>query len=321
MEYKDYYKILGIDKSASQDDIKKAYRRLARKYHPDVSTEKDAEDHFKEIKEAYEVLGDPEKRQKYDTLGSNWQAGDQFDPRGQGFGGAGDFSGFTSQTFTDADFDDFSDFFAEIFGGGRRRSGGGNPFGGGFGEQFQQRQQPQRGQDVETKLTIGLQEALKGTERSLRLRTASGEKNLSVKIPAGIKEGQKIRLSGQGNPGQQGGPKGDLFVKVSIQVPQGYEIKEGNIFQDVAITPWEAALGDKINVHTLHGQINVKVPAGSQSGKTLRLKNKGMPISKSKKGDYFLVLQIYVPQPQTEEDKQFYRDMADKMAFNPRETT
>lgn len=326
MEYKDYYQILGVDKSADQDEIKKAYRRLARKYHPDVSQEADAENQFKEIKEAYEVLGDPEKRKKYDTLGSQWQGGDPFgaggfDPRGSQ-ADFGNFSSFT-HTFDDADFDQFSDFFAEMFGGGRSSSKNRHdPFGQGFADQFnQQQRRPQKGQDLNTELTIALQEALKGTERNLKLKTRQGAKSLKAKIPAGIQEGQQVRLKGQGGAGQHGGPKGDLLVKVHIKVPKDYAIKDQDIYQYVPITPWEAALGDKIKVNTLHGRINVSIPAGSQTGKTLRFSGKGLPKSKTKKGDYLVVLQIQVPPAKTEEEKQFYQDMKQKMPFNPRQAS
>lgn len=328
MEYKDYYDILGVDKSADQDAIKKAYRRLARKYHPDVSKEDDAENRFKEIKEAYEVLGDPEKRKKYDMLGSKWQAGDQFgaggfDP-GSAQGDFGDFSSFT-HTFSDADFDQFSDFFAEMFGGGRRQGrsagGGQDPFAQQFTDQFQQkrRSQPRRGQDLNTELTIGLQEALEGTERNLRLKTSKGTKSLKAKIPAGIKEGQQIRLKGQGGSGQHGGPKGDLKVTVHVEVPKGYEVRDSDIYQYVPVTPWEAALGDKIQVETLHGTINVQVPKGSQTGKTLRFSGKGLAKTNKKQGDYLIVLQIHVPDAESHQAQKLYEDMKDKLYFNPRQ--
>ena len=310
MEYKDYYKILGVDRGASEAEIKKAYRKLAAKYHPDKPTGN--EEKFKEISEAYEVLSDSEKRQMYDQFGntSGFQGGQQFDPNDFGFGGFGGGQAGGA---------DFSDFFESLFGGGGRQ-GGFRGFGGGFGGQgsFQQ-----RGEDQVVKVLIPLEDAVNGAERTLTLQVPSQEpsghivnkqKTIKVKIPAGVKQGQRIRLAGQGAPGYGGGPKGDLYLEIDLQKHPLYRVEGEDVYLDLPVTPWEAALGAKIEVPTLKGKVKMNIPAGSQSGAKLRIKGRGL----GKNGNQYVVIQIHTPPANTEERQQFYKEMAEKMPFNPR---
>ena len=308
MEYKDYYKILGVERSASEADIKKAYRRLARKYHPDVSKESDAEAKFKEIGEAYEVLKDNEKRQAYDQLGANWKAGQEFRPP-PGWEHSG-FGGFSSQGF-EAGASGFSDFFESIFGGGFAQQAGGHGFGDrGFSSQgFQQ-----AGQDQSASIEVSIQDAYNGTTRSIRL---SNGKSLQVKIPKGIITGKKIRLAGQGAPGINGGPNGDLYLEVTVIDDAKFTLKNKDVYVDLNITPWEAALGEKVPVTTLNGTVELKIPAGSQSGRKMRLTGKGLPGSPA--GDLYVRLNIATPPANTEQEKALYQSMKDAFKFNPRE--
>ena len=321
MEYKDYYQILGVDRDATQDDIKKAYRKLARKYHPDVSKEADAEDRFKEMQEAYEVLKDPEKRAAYDRLGANWQQGEEFRPppdwdAGFEFSGGG---------FTDADAEHFSDFFESLFGGGgpfggfrsRGFGGGGGGAGGGF---------RMRGQDHHAKVQIRLEDAFHGASREIHLdvpevdptgRVTTRKRTLRVRIPPGITEGQQIRLAGQGDAGVQGGPAGDLYLEVEFAPHPLFRAEGKDIHVNLPIAPWEAALGGQVKVPTLGGQVDMKVPAGARSGQRLRLKGRGLPGSPA--GDQYVVLQVVVPPAKTDEDRKLYEQMKETMSFNPRE--
>lgn len=315
MEYKDYYKILGVDRSADESAIKKAYRKLAAKYHPDKPT--GDEEKFKEISEAYEVLSDKEKRQMYDQFGntSGFQGGQQFDPNDFGFGG---FGGGHAGGAGGAD---FSDFFESLFGGGGRRGGfgGAGGFGGyGGGQGFQQ-----RGDDQVVKVLIPLEDAVNGAERTLNLQVPTQEpsghvvnkhKQIKVKIPAGVKQGQRIRLAGQGGPGYGGGPNGDLYLEIDLQKHPLYRVEGDDVYLDLPVTPWEAALGAKIEVPTLKGKVKMNIPAGSQSGAKLRIKGRGL----GKNGNQYVVIQIHTPPANTEERKKFYEEMAEKMPFNPR---
>ncbi|WP_018873894.1 DnaJ C-terminal domain-containing protein [Thioalkalivibrio sp. ALJ16] len=295
MEYKDYYKILGVGRDASQDEIKKAYRKLARKYHPDVSKDPDAETRIKDVNEAYEALGDPEKRKAYDQLGSNWRQGQDFrpppgwGPQGGGRGGAG------------ADFGGFSDFFDSIFGGGM---GGGRRRGGGAGFNM-------RGADREGRVDITLDQALKGTEVSV----TDGEGRVQrVRIPAGARDGSRLRVRGQGDPGVGSGGAGDLLLEIRVKPDGRYTLDGRNLYREIPIAPWEAALGATIEVPTPHGWVNLKVPAGSQSGKQMRLKGKGLPGKPP--GDLYLKLMVQVP-PE-DEAGDWYRKMAAESSFAPR---
>lgn len=308
MQYKDYYKTLGVARDASQDDIKRAYRRLARKYHPDVSKEPNAEARFKEVNEANEVLKDPEKRAAYDALGSNWRAGQDFRPPPPGSGGHHEFH------FSPEEAAEFSDFFSSIFGQGFTgpSSRGGQP-------------RKRRGQDQSARIAIDLDEAFRGVTRQLRLDVpevgAEGQltarsRTLNVRIPAGVTQGRQIRLAGQGAPGIHGGPAGDLYLEVEINPHRHFTPDGRDIHLRLPIAPWEAALGATVQVPTLGGAVNLKIPPGSQSGKRLRLKGRGLPGEPP--GDELVTLEIVTPPAETEEARRAYRHMAEQLRFNPR---
>lgn len=315
MEFKDYYQIMGLTKDASAEDIKRTYRKLARKYHPDVSKEPGAEAKFKEINEAYEVLKDPEKRKAYDQMGANWRGGQQFNPNDfdfSQFSGQQGFSGF--QGFQGGESaGDFSDFFESLFGGSRRAG---------------RKPRPARGEDAHVTMDITLEDAFSGITKtiqfSLNEQSADGHmhsvpKTLKVKIPVGVLEGQQIRLAGQGATGTHGGPAGDLYIKIHFKSHALFQVSHRDIYLDVPIAPWEAALGASIEVPTLAGFVTVKIQAGARSGQKLRLKDKGFK-SKTETGAQFLTLQIQTPKAETDEQKTLYKQMQQTFsAFNPRE--
>lgn len=329
MEYKDYYKVLGVDRKASQEDIKKSYRRLARKYHPDVSKEKNAEEQFKNLQEAYEVLKDPEKRSAYDQLGANWKQGQEFrPPPGWGKGQRqGNTHFYTSDGggFSEEDLGGFSDFFSNLFGGGRAQAGGHRRAHGGFGgDEFGGFQQ--RGSDQRAKILVTLEEAFRGASRSLQLQTpevdAQGQihnklRTLKVTIPAGVVQGQQLRLAQQGAPGMGGAPAGDLYLEIDIQPNPIFTLEGKDIYLTLPVTPWEAALGAEIKVPTLGGPVGLKLAAGSKAGQKLRLKGRGMP-AKDGAGDQYAVVQIDTPSAQTQEEKDLYQKMATMMPYDPR---
>ncbi len=307
MEFKDYYKLLGVSRDASQDTIKKAYRKLARKYHPDVSKEADAEERFKEINEAYEVLGDAGKRRAYDDLGSNWKSGQDFRPPPGWediFGGVRAGGGRRATAGVGDAEGDFSDFFETLFGGGFHRAGGRRP-GGGF---------QARGADQNARIEITLEQAAHGGVMSVQLGNG---RRLQVKIPPGVTEGQRIRLAGQGGPGAGGGPGGDLYLEVSIRPHARYRLEGRDVHMDLPVTPWEAALGATVNVPTLEGRVELKIPPGSQSGRRLRLKGRGLAGRPA--GDQYVTLQIVTPPADTEQARAFYERMKKDLPFEPRE--
>ena len=311
MEYKDYYDILGVAREATQGEIKSAYRKLARKYHPDVSKEPDADTKFREIGEAYEVLQDPEKRAAYDKFGSNWQNGQDFEPppnwdAGFEFSGAGYTGGPDSHGY--------SDFFEELFG--RSRYGG-----------YTDRSTFHiKGEDQHAKIVINLRDAYHGSKQSITLtkaevndqgRVKTRPHTLHVTIPKGIIEGQRIRLEGQGLPGMGGAPAGDLYLEIAFAQDPLYHAEKRDIHLTLPVTPWEAALGATVTVPTLGGNVNFKIPAGSQGGRKLRLKGRGL-CSSNKSGDQYVTLRIVLPVPSSDEQKKLYREMAEKMPVNPR---
>ncbi len=309
MEYKDYYKIMGVARDATQDEIKRSYRKLARKYHPDVSKEPDAEARFKELGEAYEVLKDAEKRAAYDQLGANWKGGQEFRPppdwnAGFEFSGGG---------FGGGDGADYSDFFASLFGQGFRQ-------GGDARAAFHA-----KGQDHHAKVLIDLDDAYQGATRTITLRVpavdAQGhvitrERVLNVTIPRGIREGQHIRLSGQGSAGSGEGKAGDLYLEIEFRPHPLYRVDGRDLYLDLPVAPWEAALGATVKVPTLGGILELKIPEGSGSGRKLRLKGRGIPGDPP--GDCYVILAITLPPANTEEAKALYRKMEQELNFNPR---
>ncbi len=307
MQFKDYYQILGVSRDAGQDDIKRAYRKLARKYHPDVSKEPDAEERFKEVGEAYEVLKDPEKRSAYDSIGKQWQAGQDFQPPpdwDQGFA-------FSGGGFTDAEAGHFSDFFETLFGRATHV--------------HDYTHLRAKGGDQHAKLKVSLEDAYRGTVRALTLSTpeldAQGQltrrsRTLNVKIPQGVIAGQRIRLAGQGAPGSGGGPRGDLYLEVEFEPHPLFRAEQRDIYLELPVTPWEAALGQTVTIPTLDGKVELKIPPGSQSGTKLRLRGKGLPGNPP--GDQYVVLRMVTPRADTPEAKALYVQMAEQIPMNPR---
>ncbi len=310
MDYKDYYKILGVSKNASQDEIKKAYRKLAVKYHPD-KTQGDikSEDRFKEIGEAYEVLKDPEKRKKYDQLGANWK---QYENAGYGGGGGGfDYSQFGGQApgggsfYYEGDMEDifgdsgggFSDFFNAFFSG---RGGAQSGFSG-------RQQQPRKGQDLQAEMEISLHEAYHGTSRILEV----GGKKLRVNIKPGSYDGLELRIKGKGAPGSGGGPSGDIYIKIKVQPDNQYKIDGSNLTLKTDVDLYTAVLGGKTEINTLTGKLNVPVPKGSQNGSKLRLKGKGMPVYNRPGvyGDLFVQLNVVIPKNLSTEETELFEKL------------
>ncbi len=311
MEFKDYYQIMGLARDATQDEIKRVYRKLARKYHPDVSKEPDAEKKFKELGEAYEALKDPEKRAAYDQLGAQWKQGEEFKPppdwnAGFEFRGGG---------YTEADASAFSDFFESLFGQAahgaehRTRAGAG-----------------MRGEDHHAKIVIDIEDAFHGGQRQIQLRmpqlsedghVRTRDRTLNISIPKGILPGQHIRLAGQGGPGFGNSPAGDLYLEVEFKPHRWYRADGADLYLDLPVAPWEAALGATVQIPTPQGTIDLKIPAGSKAGSKLRLKGRGLPGRQP--GDLYAVVRIALPPANDEAARQVYRDMRDKLAFNPRE--
>lgn len=304
MQYKDYYNILGLDKSASIDEIKKAYRKLAKKYHPDVNPDyKQAEEKFKEVSEAYEVLSDPEKRDQYDNFGSksNFQNGHDFDPSQYGFGKN------VKYEFRSDDGQDYSNFF-NMFFGGRDFS---------FDDNYQysgvnkRRPTPTRkGEDINAELEITLKEGFQQVSKKINIRGQGGTRSLSFKIPKGVKDGEKIRLKGQGEPGYNGGPKGDLLLTIKIKASDRFSLEGNNLITTVDILPWEAALGAEKAVDTIDGMIRVKIPAGVQTDSKIRVTGKGYFDKSGKRGDLYLKVRIVNPSYLTVEMKELYEKLS-----------
>ncbi len=301
MEYKDYYQTLGVERGASADEIKKAYRKLVRKYHPDVSKETDADRRTKEINEAYDVLGDAEKRAAYDQLGRGHHAGEQFRPPPD-WSEHFDFGGSAN--------DIFADLFAHVGRGRHGRHGGGYQM---------------RGEDIHAAIGIDLRDAYQGGSRTVSLRVpqhdAHGrvtmqEKTLNVTIPKGVTPGQQLRLTGQGHPGAGGAKAGDLYLEIQFNPDPRYRIEGTHVYENVPVTPWEAALGASVSVPTPSGAVEVTVPPGSQSGRKLRLKGRGIPAAHP--GDLYLILDVVLPPANNERARELYQTMARELAFNPR---
>lgn len=311
MKFKDYYETLGVKRDATQDEIKNAYRKLARKFHPDVSKEADAEARFKEMGEAYKVLKDPEKRASYDQLGANWQNGQDFQPPPNGdagfeFSGRGGHPGFGEGS-------DFGDYFEQMFG---HQTGWGRSRG---------RAMHAQGEDHHAKVQIDLEDAYNGAERSISLRmpvvddsghVITRDRTLSVTIPKGIRAGQTLRLAGQGGPGIGEGKAGDLYLEITFRPHPRYRVDGRDVYLDLPLAPWEAALGANVTVPTPAGSVELTIPANSSSGRKLRLKGKGIPGKEA--GDLYVVLSIALPPAHSEEAKAAYRTLQQAFDFNPR---
>jgi len=317
MKYKDYYNVLGVSRSASDDEIKKAYRKLARKYHPDVNKGKESEDKFKEVTEAYEVVGDPEKRKRYDNLGANWKSGEDFRPP----------PGWHSTTYSSGDEEnpfgggaDFSDFFETFFGragGGGARTGRGHVF-------------REQGTDHEADIELSLEDIYHGVRREISLRTTDvdgrgqlhhGTKQLNVTIPPGTTNGARIRLAGQGGAGRGGGESGDLFLRVHVMQHPVFTIKGHDLEADLHISPWEAALGAKVHVPLVDGKrASMSLPPGTQSGAHMKLRGKGLPRGHGQEpGDLVVRVMIVVPKNPTSREKELFEELSRVSSFNPRE--
>ena len=342
VEFKDYYKTLGIQRDASDEEIRKSFRKLARQYHPDVAKDKKAaEEKFKEINEAYEVLSDPEKRKKYDQLGANWKQGARFHPppgweRGERRSGSG------SQPFEDFEFHfggtGFSDFFEQFFS-----SSGGRRSGAHFQEGFQEASQ--RGQDVEADILVTLEEASNGSIRPVSLQRSivcgrcggageinertcpqcngSGQtaklENYQVKIPAGVREGQRLRLAGRGEAGIGHAPAGDLFLRVRLAKHPDYRVEADDLYFDLDLAPWEAVLGTQVSVPTLGGHVNIKIPPGAQNAQKMRIRGHGLALRGGGRGDLYVQLHVQVPEEINESERSLWERLARESRFNPRD--
>ena len=298
MDYKDYYNVMGVSKDATAKDIKTAYRRLARKYHPDISKEPNAEEKFKEVGEAYEVLKDPEKRKVFDQYAADWELrkNAQSSTRRPAWDDNND----------NVNYQYSNDFFESLFGGSPH---------------FRQQQQQHRaGADFHGKINVSLEEAYRGAVKEVHIpamgHAKSGGQTLKVKIPAGVKSGQQMRLAGQGGAALSSGPRGDLYLTIDVDKHSLFDVMENDIYVTLPVSPWEAALGSTVVVPTLAGNVDLKIPPGSQGGQTLRLKKRGWPGATP--GDQYVLLKIVIPQPTTDSAKALYKQMAEEMPFNPR---
>jgi curved DNA-binding protein len=303
---RDYYQALGVARDASSEEIRRAYRRLAREYHPDVNKDPGAEDRFKEVSEAYDVLRDREKRDRYDRLGAGWRAG-------PGVSGAGGFEeavrggdGFRDVRVEFGD-GDFSDIFESVLGGrGRGGRRAGRSGSGGFSIP---------GADQEAVLEISLQEAARGGRRRISL----DGRDLEVEIPRGVRDGQRIRLAGEGEPGIGGGARGDLYLRIRLRRDPRFRVEGRDLYTDLPVTAWEAALGAEVPVATLDGSARVKVPPGSSSGRRLRLRGQGLPGSGgAPDGDLYAIVEIHVPKRLTKQERELFERLASASKFNPR---
>jgi curved DNA-binding protein len=320
MEFRDYYEVIGVARDATQDEIKRTYRKLARKYHPDVSDSSNAEERFKELGEAYAVLKDPEKRAAYDQLGANWKDGQDFRPPpgwDEGFefsgGGTADFGGDGYASYGGVGGEQFSDFFETLFGQGH---------GGGYARR---RELHIHGQDRHARISVDVRDSYTGATRSITLHApeltddghvVTRDRLLNVKIPKGIRDGQKIRLAGQGGPGMGNGKAGDLFLEVELRPDDRYRVDGDDVYLDLPVTPWEAALGATVTVPLPSGNVDLKIPAGSNQGGKLRLKGKGIPAKQP--GDLYVVFDVKLPPAHSDEAKALYKKMSEEMPFNPR---
>jgi curved DNA-binding protein len=324
IQFKDYYETLGVPRGASEADIKKAFRRLARQHHPDVAKDKKrAEEKFKEINEAYEVLGDPAKRKKYDELGPDWKAGAEFrpPPGWEPFGGG---RGFRGRSPGGEGFEynfggtGFSDFFEQVFG----RMGRHGPGSFYTGATFDDDSFAERGRDIEGEILVSLSEAVRGSVRSVTVRSGSGgrmrTRTYQVKIPPGVGEGQRLRLAGRGEAGAGGGNAGDLYLRVRFAKHPDFEVEGHNLIYEAEVAPWEAVLGTQLAVPTLQGRVNIKLPPGTQNSQKLRVRGRGLPQHGAGSGDLIVVARVEVPDRVTEAERKLWEQLARESRFNPR---
>lgn len=320
VQYKDYYESLGVARTASEAEIKKAFRKLAREYHPDVAKDKKkAEEKFKEINEAYEVLSDPAKRKKYDQLGANWKQGADFRPPPEweqyADGGGRGFPGGRSPG-QDFEFEfggtGFSDFFEQFFGARGR--------GAGFrGRNGSDEEYAERGRDIEGDIMVTLEEVARGSVRSVTVRHEGRAETYQVKIPAGVTEGQKLRVAGRGEAGAGGGAAGDLYLRVRLAKHPDFEVDEHNLIYEAELAPWEAVLGANISVPTLDGRVNIKIPPGTQSGQKLRVRGRGLALREGGNGDLIVITRIEVPQKVSDAERKLWEQLSAESKFNPRD--
>lgn len=343
VQYKDYYKILGVPRTASDAEIKKAFRKLAREYHPDVAkNKKHAEEKFKELNEAYEVLGDSAKRKRYDELGPNWSSGSEFRPP-PGWESRPGMGGFPGRDSRGEEYEfhfggtGFSDFFEQLFGS---RGGRGGRFG-----RFAEEDLAERGRDIEGDIMVTLEEALRGSVRAVSVRhgvpcqvcggtgqrgrqvcsTCHGSGQVAktetyqVKIPAGVTEGQRLRVAGRGEAGLAGGAAGDLYLRVRLAKHPDFQVEDHNLIYEAELAPWEAVLGANISVPTLNGRVNIKIPAGTHGGQKLRVRGRGLPLHGAGSGDLIVVTRVEVPSQVSESERKLWEQLARESRFNPRD--
>jgi curved DNA-binding protein len=323
VEFKDYYQILGVPRDASDEEIKKAFRKLARRYHPDVAKDKKtAEEKFKEINEAHEVLGDPENRRKYDELGARWREGVQPPPRRDGH--AGRSSGGEETFEFRFDGTGFSDFFEQFFGRGRRF--------GGFADLGRQETETsgetafaRRGRDIESDILVTLEEVLKGSERTVSLQRTNPRtgqtttQTLKVRIPAGVREGQAIRVAGMGEEGVGQGGSGELYLRVRLAAHPDFQVRGADLYYTLEVAPWEAVLGTKVIVPTLKGRVSVRIPPGTNNGQQLRLRGNGLPTGQlGQNGDLYVAINVQIPEQITGKERGLWKELSRVSKFNPR---
>lgn len=326
--YQDYYQTLGVERTATKEDISRAYKKLARKYHPDLNKDADAEDKFKKLNEANEVLSDPVKRQQYDALGANWRAGQQFQPPpgwdqfGNRMYTSGGRGGQSFHFGNGQESGGFSDFFDMLFGGTNAFFDSAN-----LNERFGKASSSSEGKSIEAEFALTLEEAVKGGKKKIVFELittkangtqATEQRKYDVSVPTGVKDGMVIRLSGQGAKGARGGKDGDLLLKVKLLPHPKYKVQQSDLLTVLPLSPWEAALGAKLKMQTLHDAIQLAVPAGAQSGQVLRVRGKGLPIKKDEFGDLLVELKVNTPKTLTEEERVLFEKLAKISTYNPR---